>query len=386
MLMRIAFFTDMFFPQITGIATSVFELAKKLADRGHKVYIVSPKYTGFSYSYPNITPIFCQSIPLFYQNTNLALPFNPKIVQMLMKEKVDVVHVHTLMTLCLNAILAAKILKLPIVGTFHSFIMDKPYLKHMKLDYNIVERWAWNYAKLMYNKCDLIVCSSKGSSIELKKRRWKPPVSVIPLGLDLKIFDNTKARLMRMKYGKNGKLLLFVGRIAYEKNIPYLLECFSLVLKKVRNAKLLIVGDGPQMAEVKEKIAELKVGGSVILFGAVEHEKLVKSGIYGACDVFVHASTTETGPMTVLEAQANGLVCVAVKSRAMKLIKSGVNGYLVEPENKQAFANAVVRLLTDKPTYSMMRKATLHNIRKYDQSRIAPLWEKAYADVLRKRR
>ncbi len=381
--MRIAFFTDMFFPQITGIATSVFEIAKKLADRGHMIYIVSPKYTGFSYSYPNITPIFCPSVPLFYQNTKLAWPFNLKIMQMLRREKVDIVHFHTLMTLGLTAILAAKLLKLPIVGTFHSFIMDKSYLKHIKLDYNVVEQWAWNYAKLMYNKCDLIVCSSEGSSIELKKRRWKPPVRVIPLGLDLKIFDNTKAQLVRMKYGKNSKLLLFVGRIAYEKNIPYILECFSLVLKKVRNAKLLIIGDGPQMAEVKKKIAELEIGENVILLGVIEHEKLVKSGIYGACDVFVHASTTETGPMTVLEAQANGLVCVTVKSRAMKLIKNGVNGYLVEPGNKQAFADSVAKLLTEKSTYARMRENTLKIVKRYDSASIAGLWESVYEEVLR---
>ncbi len=385
MLMRIAFFTDMFFPQITGIAISVFELAKKLADRGHKVYIISPKYTGFSYSYPNITSIFCSSISLFYQSAKLALPLNPKLVQTLRRERIDVVHFHTLMTLGLNAILAAKLLKLPLVGTFHTLLMDKSYLKHIKLDYDVVEQLAWKFAKFMYNRCDVIVCPSKGIKVELKKRNWKPPVKIIPHGIDPAVFDNTKAHLVKARYNNDGKLLLFVGRIAYEKNIPHLLECFALILKKVGNVKLLIVGNGPQMAEVKEKIAHLNIQDKVILLGAMEHETLVKSGIYGACDLFVHASTTETGPLTVLEAQANGLVCVTVKSKAMKIIQNNVNGYVVDANDRQAFANAVVKLLTEKSAYSRMKRATVKNVRKYDQTLIARIWEKVYENAVRKK-
>ena len=177
---------------------------------------------------------------------------------------------------------------------------------------------------------------------------------------------------------------MFVGRIAHEKNLLFLLDCFALVLKNIATTKLIIVGDGPQLPEVKEKIKELGIEKGVILTGGIKHEKLVKSGIYGACDVFVNASTTETGPLTVLEAQANGLVCVAVKSKAMNLIRNDVNGYLVEPENKQAFADAVVKLLAEKSTYSRMRKATLKMIQKYDAAHIAVLWEKVYEEVMRK--
>ena len=295
------------------------------------------------------------------------------------------VHFHTPTPLGLEGIVIAKLLRLPLIGTFHGYFMDKEYLKHVKLNYDFAERLMWRYSNFFYNKCNLIVCPSEGTKAELIARNCKRPVKVIPYGIDISVFDNTKAAILKKKYNKSGKLLLFVGRVAHEKNIPYLLECFALVLKKVGRAKLLIVGDGPQMAEVKRKIVSLGMQKKVVLLGSIEHEKLVKSGIYSACDMFVHASTTETGPMTVLEAQANGLVCVAVKSKAMKLIRNNVNGYLVEPGNRQAFANAVVKILTDKSTYSRMRKATLKKIQKYDQTRIASLWEKVYQDAVRKK-
>ncbi|MBI2141586.1 glycosyltransferase [Candidatus Woesearchaeota archaeon] len=384
--MRIAFFTEMFPPLVNGVAVSVAELAKKLADKGHVIYVFAPKYPRHSFSYPNIRLVPCPAISVpKYENLKLSLPFNLGIFKFIKSEKIELIHFHTPTPLGLEGIIIAKFFGLPLVGSFHGYFMDKEYLKHMKLNYDFAERLVWKYSNFFYNKCNLIVCPSEGTKAELIARNCKKSVKVIPYGTDAGVFDNTKAALLRKKYSEGGKLLLFVGRIAHEKNIPYLLECFALVVKKVGSAKLLIVGDGPQMAEVKRKVANLGLQEKVILLGAVEHEKLVKSGIYGACDVFVHASKTETGPLTVLEAQANGLVCVAVKSRAMKLIKSGVNGYLVEPENKQAFADAVVKLLTEKSTYARMRKNTLKMIQKYDNANIAGLWEKVYRGVVRKK-
>ena len=384
--MRIAFFTEMFPPLVNGVAVSVAELAKKLADTGHVIYVFAPKYPGYSFSYPNIRLMPCPAISVpKYENLKLSLPFNLGIFKFIKNEKIELIHFHTPTPLGLEGIIIAKLLRLPLVGSFHGYFMDKEYLKHIKLNYDFAEGLVWKYSNFFYNKCNLIVCPSEGTKAELIARNCKKSVEVIPLGIDTGVFDNTKAAFLRKKYSEGGKLLLFVGRIAHEKNIPYLLECFALVIKKVGNAKLLIVGDGPQMAEVKKKIVTLCMQGKVIQLGAMEHEKLVKSGVYGACDVFVHASTTETGPMTVLEAQANGLVCVAVKSRAMRLIRNNVNGYIVEPNNKQAFADAAVKLLTEKSTYARMRKNTLKIIQRYDNARIAGLWEKVYRGVVRKK-
>ncbi len=134
--------------------------------------------------------------------------------------------------------------------------------------------------------------------------------------------------------------------------------------------KLVIVGSGPQMPEVKAKTEMLGITKSVIFTGGIPHKKLVKSGIFGACDMFINASITETCPLTVLEAQANGLVCVGVEGHGMTLIKNNFNSYVVEPHDKQAFANAVIRLLTDKSLYKKMRIATLKEAKKYELDNI----------------
>lgn len=386
--MRIAFFTDAFLPQINGIAIFTVELAKKLADRGHKVYIFAPRFSAKeTFSYPNITVRRCLSITAFiYQDYRITAPVNPFIFNEVLKNRIELIHLQTSFTVGMHGILVAKLLDLPLIGSYHTFFADPHYLKHFRLNGKWLERMVWGLMRFQYNMCDLITCPSEGVKDELVRRDFKKPIEVIPLGIDTSVFDNRKAEDVKKNYNSKGKLLLFVGRIAHEKNIPYLLECFALVVRKEPTVKLVVVGDGPQFGEVKAKVNELGLGQKVILAGKIGHEELVKSGIYGACEIFVNASTTETGPLTVLEAQANGLVCVAVKSKAMKLIRNNVNGYLVDPSDKQAFAAAVVKLLTEKSTYSRMRKATLENIRKYDQANIAGIWEKLYEDVVRKKK
>lgn len=383
--MRIAFFTDTFLPQLNGVVISVIGLAKKLADRGHEVYIVAPKFPGREqFSYRNITVLRRPSLPaLIYEDFKFTLPFDPLLLKFIIDKKMDIIHFHTPIVLGLQAVLIAKILNLPLVGTFHTFFADPHYLKHIKLSNKVMERLAWKWSNSYYNRCDLVVCPSEGTRAELIAKKCKKPIKVIHHGIDLSVFDNTKSASVRKTYNGKGKLLLFVGRVAHEKNLPYLLECFALVLKKVPSAKLVIVGGGPQMPELKAKIRTLGISQKVILTGYIEHGKLVKSGIFGACDVFVTASTTETGPVSVLEAQANGLVCVSVKGKGMNLIKDGVNGYLVEPENKDAFAKAVVELLTNDAKYNRMKTATLREVKKYNLDRIIQVWEKTYREVIK---
>ncbi|MFH1182365.1 MAG: glycosyltransferase, partial [Candidatus Woesearchaeota archaeon] len=312
-----------------------------------------------------------------------TLPFDPLLLNYIRKEKIDIIQFHTPAMLGMQAIIIAKALDIPLIGTFHTFIMDPQYLKHIRLSHRLMEKFAWKWSNAFYNRCDLITCPSERTKAELIAKNCKKPMKVIPYGIDLSEFDNAKSPSVRRALNKKGKLLLFVGRLAYEKNIPYLLECFALMLRKLPNTRLVIVGDGPQEKLIKAKIRALGISKSVIFTGSIGHDKLVKSGIFGACDVFIHASTTETGPITLLEAQANGLVSVVVEGPGMNLVTNNVNGYVVGQNDKKGFADAVVTLLTDAAKYNRMKKATLRIVRKYEISHVIEDWEMAY-EKLRK--
>lgn len=386
--MNIAFFTDMFLPQINGPATVVVDMAKKLADRGHRVYIIAPDFPNLKeLSHRNVIVRRCASVPaLIYKGLRLTSFFDPAVLKFVRDNRIDIVHFHTPATLGMQAILVARLLGLPLVGTFHGFFMHPEYLKHAKMNYEVMHKLAWKYSNFFYNQCDIVVCSSEGTKKELLEKKCSRPVRVVPLGVDTGIFDSSKSAGIRKALNRKGKLVLSVGRIAYEKNMPHLLECFALALRKVPTAKLLIVGDGPQLADVKAHAKALKISGKVVFTGGIPHDKLVKSGIFGACDVFVTASTTETGPLTVLEAQANGLVCVGVKGKGMNLIKNNINGYVLGPNDREGFANAIAKLLSDEKLYRRMKKATMKSIVSYDAGNIAAEWEKIYRSVLDMRR
>jgi len=382
--MRIAIFTDCFLPQIDGVATATLNLTKGLANRGHKVYIIAPKYRGVKeFKHKNIKVIRINAVPaLFYPQLKISNPFSMSLYLKLKKEKIDLIHFQTPLTIGMQGIVLSRMLKVPLVGTFHTMIADLQYLKHGGINVKLAQNLTWKYARAYYNRCNLITCPSESTKKELLDNDFTKPIKVISNGINFSIFDNSKWKKVRNKYNPGGKLLLFVGRLAYEKNIPYLLECFKLVLHKSPNTKLLIIGDGPQVAEIKSFSERLELKNNIIFTGRINHEELIKSSIFKACDLFVTASTTENQPMTILEAQANGLVCICLNKRGVKdLIKSGYNGYLAK--SKKEFSNRIIELLSDNKLRSRMRKNTLREIRKHDIKKVITIWERTYSKLIK---
>ena len=385
--MKIAIFTDNFLPYYSGITTATINLVKGLADKGHNVYIIAPRYKSLKeFKYKNIKVIREPSIPaVFYKGLKFRSFFSIKIIKYLKEEGIEIIYSSTPITLGIQSILTAKILKIPLIGTFHTFFADEQYLKHIKINSEVMQKIAWAYSRYFYNECDLVTCPAETTKKELLANGFNNNIKVISNGIDPKIFVNSKWEEVKNKYNKNGKLLLFIGRIAHEKNLIYLLECFSRIVKEIPETKLLIIGEGPQMGEIKEKINSLNLNGKVILTGKIDHEKLVKSSIFKACDLFVTASTTENQPMTVLEAQVNGLICIGINARGIKdLVKNGYNGYLVKNNDKNQFAQKVLKLLSNETLYKKMKKNTLKEIKKHYMNNIIKEWEKESLRLIKK--
>jgi len=389
--MKIAIFTDTFLPQINGIVTSVINLAKGLADRGHKIYIIAPIFNKKSeeFKYKNIEVKRTHSVPaLFYEDFKFTLPLSPRVTKFLIKKKIDLIHFHTPITLGMEAVLLAKILRVPLVGTFHTFFTDPQYLKHAKLNNPLFEKIAWTYSNGFYKKCDLVTTPSVATKKELIKQncKCKKEIKVISNGIYLDKFDNSKSKRIKKEYKKEGKFFLFVGRIAHEKNVFFLLDSFRPVIKQEPKTKLLIVGDGPQFKKLKRKVNEYSLEKNIMLLGKIPHKKLIKSGIYGACDAFITASKTENQPMTVLEAQANGLVCIGLNKRGIPdLIKNNINGFTTEEKEKE-FSEAILKVIRDDKLVKKMKKATLKEIENHKMSKIIDTWEENYKNLIKEKR
>jgi 1,2-diacylglycerol 3-alpha-glucosyltransferase len=185
--MKIAIFTDTFVPQINGVVTFVSDISKELSDRGHKVYIICSKFNNCQeFNYPNVKVIRMGSIPAyFYEDFRFTLPLSWSLYKFLKKEKIDIIHFHTPITLGLQAILISKILKVPLIGTYHTNIADPNYLKHVKLNYKPIQKVSWKYNNYYYDQCDLITCPSEVTRQELKKNNFKKPIKTISNGINM---------------------------------------------------------------------------------------------------------------------------------------------------------------------------------------------------------
>ncbi|MSR86094.1 glycosyltransferase family 4 protein [Candidatus Woesearchaeota archaeon] len=384
-LMKIAIFTDTFLPKYDGIVTSTLNLATGLADKGHQIYIITARNGKQpEFKYKNVIVKRVRGIPGgFYPEFRMTNILSVRLIRYLKKEGIELIHFQTPITLGIQAILSAKYLKIPLVGTFHTFITDEEYLKHVRLNKPYMKKVAWAYIRGYYNRPQLVTVPSESAKEELYTNGITKPIKVISNGINLKIFETSKAKEIHEKYNPRGKILLFVGRIAHEKNLNYLLDCFKIILQELPSTKLLIIGDGPQMGEIKERIKKENLNESIILLGQIPHEELIKSSIIAAADVFITASLTENQPMTLLEAQANGTACVGINTKGIKdVIQDGYNGFLANKEDKKDFANKVLKILRDKKLQQILEKNAKEEAKKYDYHNIINIWEQEYSKLI----
>jgi 1,2-diacylglycerol 3-alpha-glucosyltransferase len=383
--MKIAIFTDTFYPQINGVVTSIDTLAKGLSEKGHSVTVIAPKHKVAREEKRKYKVIRTRSVPaLFYEDFKFTSPIDAIVFHKLNKEKIDIVHFMTPITVGSQAINYAIYKNLPLVGTFHTFFADEEYMKHIKLNYSLFKKVAWKYSNLYYNSCDLVTCPSEHTKKELKKNRCKREIKVISNGIDTKNLYFPGNKISFVKNATLDRNLLFVGRVAHEKSLDILIKATNIVTRSVNNVQLYIVGDGPQMKDMKKLVTDYHLSDNITFIGKVDHNDLINSDIYKKSELFVTASKTENQPMTILEAQANGLVCVGARARGMvDLIKDGHNGLLFEPDNIKELAQKITMLLGDKGMLKKFGKETLRDIKMHDHNFVISEWEHTYSGLIK---
>ena len=384
--MNIAIFTDSFYPQINGVVTSLVAQALQLAKRGHRIVIFAPrnKKNKSIRLHRNIESIYLKSIKAnFYEDFRTTFPLDLKVLSYFNRKKIDIVHFMTPFTIGMNAILASKIFRKPLVGTFHTFISDPKYLEIVRLHRlsKILTPLTWAYSNMYYNSCSLVISPSEATRQELIKNKCRAPIQVISNGIDLKKFINKPSKNLA-KYRINSKTLLFVGRVSVEKSIDVIISSLAMVIKKHPDARLLIVGAGPAKEELEKITREKKLAKNVIFAGKIEHDTLVKSGILHHSAIFVTASKTENQPMTILEACACGLPVVGVNSLGVPEMVSSQNGIIVEPDNPKKFAGAIIRILDNPKLRKQMSENSLKFARKNSIEKVGQQLENAYKILL----
>jgi 1,2-diacylglycerol 3-alpha-glucosyltransferase len=383
---KIAVFTDCFSPVINGVVSATNNLVKGLAAKGHQVLLVTPYYGAETlYKRANVWHYTCRGIPAFFHTDFLTTsPIYLSIFKAIQNFDPEIIHLQTPWTIGVQAVLISKILRKPLVGTFHTFFSDPDYLKNIRLNNRFAAGAADKLAIRFYNYCNTVSAPSTSTLSELAKLGFKAPLVYISNGLDDSVFDNIKATQVRKIIADDQTILfLYVGRIAPEKNIFFLLDSFREALKTNCRCKLLIVGDGSDLLRVRNYVSKENLANSIIITGKIPYDELVASGIFRAADVFITASKTENQPMTVLEAQYNGLPVLGLNARGMPdLITDNKNGLLAPSGDLQAFTANINRVSNEKGLLERLKAGCFEMIKEHRLENVIDNWEKTYAEAV----
>lgn len=324
--MRIGLFTDTYPPFINGVSTSVLMLKQGLEKLGHEVYVVTVNDESFSYKEEDgILKI--PSFPIGLMNFRQTGIYPIKAFNIIKKWKLDIIHSHTEFSIGTFARLISKQLNIPLVHTYHT--MYEEYIYYITKGYfNSASKKLVEYLTLFL--CDktideLIVPTEKTKELFKDKYKVKRDVYVIPSGIDTTRFykeniDKNEIINLKKDLGlkKTDFIVLYVGRIAKEKSIDFLINNFNSVLKRIPKAKMIIVGDGPDIKDLIDLTRKKGIENKIIFTGKAPWTDVPK--YYSLCDLFVTASKTETQGLTVIEAMGASKPVVAIRDESFELM------------------------------------------------------------------
>ena len=353
--MRIGIFTDTYPPYINGVSTSIMMLEKALKSKGHQVFIVTVNSDDMTYKYENNDRIIrVPGIPIGIYDYRLTGIYPIRVINKIRKWDLDVIHSHTEFGVGTFARILSKQLDIPLVHTYHTMYEDYVHYVTKGL-FDKSSKKILEYLTKFY--CDktateLIVPSRKTYNLFKEKYKVEKNVHIVPTGIDVKRFykelqNKDKVDEVRNKYNlkKTDFTILFVGRLAKEKNIELLIETHAVIVKKYPQAKLLIVGSGPDYEHYQKMAKKLKIEDNVILTNSVPWEIIPL--YYSLADIFVTASKSETQGLTVIEAMAASLPTVCMDDESFKtVVVDGLNGMLFT--NKKEYKKCVEELIEDK--------------------------------------
>ncbi len=318
--MRIAMLTNNYKPFVGGVPISIERLSKSLRSLGHEVYIFAPTYDNqcdeeFVIRYKSLKGKISGGVVL----PNI---FDMEIEKKFKALKFDIIHVHHPMLLGNIAQYLGKKYNIPVVYTYHTRYEE--YLHFLKpfellesrgdkigdkiLNYS-KEKFVPNRIRNFVNRCDLVFAPTETMKEYLLRSGAESKVEILPTGLEDEYFNENKkgSREVRNKYIRDNKYLFCtVSRLSKEKNLHFFIDGLLELKNKIGDCfNTVVIGDGPLKKELEERVQRLGLHNNVTFIGKVDNKKIKE--YYGACDLFLFSSKSETQGIVLLEAMASKL-------------------------------------------------------------------------------
>ena len=307
--MNIGIFTDTYFPQISGVATSIKTLKDALEKQGHNVFIFTTTDPHVQKGAVEANVFRFSSVP-FISFTDRRVAFRGffEATKVAREVKLDIVHTQTEFALGMIGKYVAHQLKIPAIHTYHTMYED--YLHYVLNGHLLRPYHVKQFTNVYLKNMDGVIAPSERVEKLLKRYKVTLPMKVIPTGVDIESLNQPITNDVRHDLGiePDAQVLLTLSRIAGEKKINRILNVLPEIVDEFPKACLVIAGDGPDLEVLQEQVERLTLEDNVIFAGDVPHEDV--GSFYKMADLFVSASDTETQGLTYIEALASGTRCV----------------------------------------------------------------------------
>lgn len=367
--MHILMISDVYFPRINGVSTSIDSFRSELRALGHRVTLICPEYPeahALARASDHLDDEDLLRIParsVIFDPEDRMMRFNVigGLIPILRSRAVDLVHIHTPFVAHYAGVKIARALKVPVVESYHTFFEEYLYNYIAWLPKSWLKSAARFFSRSQCNDVDALIVPSTPMRNTLMTYGVKTPMHIIPTGLNFTQFCTPAQSDFRGQLGiaAGQPLLLFVGRVALEKNIEFLLTMLPFVLKETPNAVLVIAGEGPAERHINQRIDQLGIRASVKCVGYMRRDGALQDA-YRAADMFVFASRTETQGLVLVEALALGTPVVALGIMGTLDVLNQEGGCVIAPDEPRAFAEEINQLINSPARHQHMTEQAVH--------------------------
>ena len=356
--MRVAIITENFLPKLDGVTRTLARLLEHLQVGGHQALLLGPDCGMAEYAGAEV--IGTAGLPLpFYPELKFNF-FRPLFMRRLAEFQPDIIHLVDPVILGATGLAAARLLNTPLVSSYHTNLAA--YCEHF--GFSLLTKPMWHYNRFIHSQCTLTFCPSPSTSAMLRLQGFSH-LRIWPRGVATELFNpqrrSTAVRsswLAQRKQPEQKAVLLYVGRVSWEKNLRLLMQAYRAMDHE--QCHLVIVGEGPALTEMQQELQDVPV----TFTGYLQGEALATA--YASADVFAFPSLTETFGQVVLEAMASGLPVVGVLAEGVcDLVEHERSGLLLntyhrdEEQQVALYRSLLARLISNAQERSSMSKMAL---------------------------
>jgi 1,2-diacylglycerol 3-alpha-glucosyltransferase len=379
--MKVLITTDWYAPTINGVVTSILNLERELTAMGHDVKILTLSQTPRSYRQGNVTYIGAIGAGKIYPGARLRMAPARYLLTELARWHPDVIHSQCEFSTFLMARKLSEALDIPLVHTYHTVYEDythyfSPSRKWGKQAIAVFSRWVLSHTSA-------VIAPSEKVQDLLLRYRVDRPIHVIPTGIDLSRFSgensisDRSALKKQLGISEEHFVLIYIGRLAKEKNLDLLLRCAASI--HTEHVTLVLVGSGPCRAELEDLATQLGIRQRVVFAGMIPPEQV--PDYYRLGDLFVSTSSSETQGLTYIEALASGLPALCLKDPCLSgVIKDGVNGW--QFHDPEEFCGYLNRLMDSPALQKQMSRGAVISAQKYSAAAFARKISEVYEQLI----